>query len=99
MAEIKPGTMLPFWLGMPSVKAGVLGISQDGQYVLVQEYDTVNMQTGERVHVERTYYRDRYFIEGMCISEKAIIKKADETLLTGNNFIFTLHEDHNLVEK
>ena len=33
-----------------------------------------------------------YFVEGRCLAEKAIIKKADETLLTGNNFVLTIQE-------
>jgi len=31
-----------------------------------------------------------YFIEGKCISERSIIKKAHDKVLTGNNFIFTI---------
>jgi signal transduction histidine kinase len=50
-------------------------------------------------HGGKIWVEPCYFIEGMCLAEKAIIKKADETLLTGNNFIFTIHEDNNLVEK
>jgi signal transduction histidine kinase len=33
-----------------------------------------------------------YFAKGKCIAEKSIIRKADDKLLTGNNFIFTIHE-------
>jgi len=33
-----------------------------------------------------------YFAKGKCIAEKSIIGKADDKLLTGNNFIFTIHE-------
>ena len=31
-----------------------------------------------------------YFVEGICIAEKAIIQKVNDALLTGNNFIFTI---------
>jgi len=31
-----------------------------------------------------------YFAKGKCISEKSIIKEANDKLLTGNNFIFTI---------
>jgi len=34
-----------------------------------------------------------YFVEGKCISEKSMIKKADDKILTGNNFIFTISVD------
>ena len=34
-----------------------------------------------------------YFVEGKCMSEKSIIKKADDEILTGNNFIFTIPVD------
>jgi signal transduction histidine kinase len=37
-----------------------------------------------------------YFVEGMCIAERSLIKKVDDTLLTGNNFIFTIHEGNPL---
>lgn len=43
-------------------------------------------------HGGKIWVEPCYFIEGMCLAEKAIIKKADETLLTGNNFVFTIHE-------
>jgi len=31
-----------------------------------------------------------YLVEGKCISEKSMIKNANEDILTGNNFIFTI---------
>ena len=34
-----------------------------------------------------------YFVEGKCISKESIIKKADDEILTGNNFIFTIPVD------
>ena len=38
---IAPGTFVPFLLGMPSVKAQVLGLTPGiNQYVLLQEYFT-----------------------------------------------------------
>lgn len=57
------GHMVPFLLGMPSVLAMVMDISQDGQYILQQDYDTINRK-GEHIHVTNIYYRDRKFIEG-----------------------------------
>ena len=34
-----------------------------------------------------------YFVKGKRISEKSMIKKADDKILTGNNFIFTISVD------
>lgn len=55
--------MVPFILGVPSVKAQVIGESGDGFcYVLHQEYDTQN-DNGEWIHVTKNYYREKWFIE------------------------------------
>lgn len=43
-------------------------------------------------HDGKIWVEPCYFIEGMCLAEKTIIKKADEMLITGNNFVFTIHE-------
>lgn len=56
------GHMVPFLIGMPSVKAMVIDISTHDQYVLVQRYTTQN-EKGEWFDVKKTYYRDRYFID------------------------------------
>ena len=58
---IAPGTVVPYILGIPSVRAEVVGMSGD-YYVLLQEYDTQNEQ-GEWVHVKKYYYRTKWFIE------------------------------------
>lgn len=58
---VQVGQRVPFLLGMPSVRATVIG-EHEGMYVLFQEYDTVNKQ-GEKIHVENTYYRSKWFIE------------------------------------
>jgi hypothetical protein len=55
------GKYVPYMLGVPSVKALVLGTVRD-QYVLRQEYDTQN-ERGEWIHVIKDYYRPIYLIE------------------------------------
>lgn len=45
-----------------------------------------------RQHGGNIWVEPCYFIEGMCLAEKTIIKRADEMLLTGNSFVFTIHE-------
>ena len=61
---IPAGTMTPLFIDMPSVKAEVLGISEHGQYILFHNYWTFDQQ-GNWIEIRRTYYRDRYFIEGL----------------------------------
>ena len=55
------GQMVSYLLGIPSLKALVIGEVRD-QYVLHQEYDTIN-DNGEKVHVTKEFYRDKWFIE------------------------------------
>ena len=55
------GRLVPFLLGMPSVKARVIGKTKNDQYVLFQQYTTQNSR-GEWIDVEKTYYRDCYYI-------------------------------------
>lgn len=54
------GYHVPFWIGIPSVTALVIGIVGDS-YVLQQDYDTHD-ERGEWIHVTKTYYRGREFI-------------------------------------
>ena len=54
------GKYVPYMLGVPSVKALVIGTVRD-QYVLRQEYDTQN-ERGEWIHVIKDYYRPVYLI-------------------------------------
>jgi len=55
------GQYVPYILGVPSVKALVLGVVGD-DYLLRQEYDTFN-DRGEWVHVIKEYQRPVYFID------------------------------------
>ena len=62
LEPIPVGTFVPYIIGVPSVKAEVLGIVGDN-YVLRQEYNTQN-EKGEWEHVKKDYYREKGFIEG-----------------------------------
>jgi hypothetical protein len=55
------GEVVPYIIGIPSVKAGVLGIVADN-YVLKQMYITQD-EKGKWVHVEKEYYRSKRFID------------------------------------
>jgi hypothetical protein len=55
------GSHVPFLLGMPSVRARVIGVTET-QYVLKQCYETQNYK-GEWVDVVKYYQRDRYYID------------------------------------
>jgi len=55
------GKFVPFLLGMPSVRAKVIGVVGKC-YVLHQCYETQN-QKGAWIIVDKIYYRDRHFIE------------------------------------
>ena len=54
--------MVPFIPGLPSIRARVVGVSPDDQYILFQEYDTQDKR-GKWIHVKNYYYRDRHFID------------------------------------
>jgi hypothetical protein len=56
--------MVPFQPGLLTVKGEVLGISPDNQYVIQLNYYHWS-KTGQWEEVRRTYYRDRYLIEGL----------------------------------
>jgi hypothetical protein len=58
---ISNGTFVPYILGIPSVKAEVMGLVGDN-YVLLQEYDKID-EGGEEIHVKKYYYRNQWFIE------------------------------------
>ena len=54
------GTAVPYIIGVPSVKAVILGVT-GGDYLLRQEYDRINEQ-GEWEHVIKEYQREIWFI-------------------------------------
>ena len=54
------GKYVSYMLGVPSVKALVMGTVRD-QYVLRQEYDKLN-DNGEWIHVIKEYFRPIYLI-------------------------------------
>ena len=56
------GHMVSFLIGLPSVKAMVIHLTEDGQYILQQDYDTQD-RTGKWIHVTNIYYRERWFID------------------------------------
>lgn len=58
----KPGDLVQFQLGLESVKAEVLGISQGNQYVLRLVFDVLGKH-GNLYEERRIYYRDRQFID------------------------------------
>jgi hypothetical protein len=53
--------MVPYIIGVPSVRAKVMGLVGDN-YVLLQEYNTID-EGGNKVHVKKYYYRNQWFIE------------------------------------
>lgn len=55
------GTWVPYIIGVPSVKAYILGIIA-GNYVLKQEYMTQD-EGGKWIHVKKEIYRDKKFID------------------------------------
>ena len=55
------GLFVSYILGVPSVKAEVIGLVGDN-YVLLQEYDTVD-DGGNKIHVKKEYYRNKWFID------------------------------------
>jgi hypothetical protein len=55
------GKFVPYIIGVPSVRALVIGLVGDN-YVLRQEYDVIN-EEGKWEHVKKDYYRNRRFIE------------------------------------
>ena len=61
LAPIPVGAFVPYIIGVPSVKAKVLGLVGEN-YVLRQEYDVLN-EEGEWEYVKKDYYRERKFIE------------------------------------
>lgn len=62
MAQIKVGTAVPFIIGVPSVRAVVIGVSEFNQYILQHDYTILN-ERGEVEDVRKIYYRDCWFIE------------------------------------
>jgi hypothetical protein len=61
LAPIPVGAMVPYIIGVPSVRAEVLGLVGDN-YVLRQEYDVIN-EEGILEHVKKDYYREKKFID------------------------------------
>jgi len=67
---IPAGSMVPFQIGLPSVKAEVLGPVRDGeQYLLMIRYEEANYNTGQYEWVRRLFQRDAKFIESLCKDE------------------------------
>jgi len=63
---IRPGTMVPFQVGLLTVKAEILGTVRDGeQYLLLFRYLRQHDVTGVWYQVRRLYQRDRKLIEGL----------------------------------
>jgi hypothetical protein len=58
---ISKGTFVPYILGVPSVRAEILGLVGDN-YVLLQEYDEQD-ERGVWIHVKKEYYRNQTYVE------------------------------------
>jgi hypothetical protein len=56
------GLKVSYMIGVPSLKALVVGVVYGDQYLLRQEYDTFN-ERGEWVHVIKQFQRDKWFID------------------------------------
>jgi len=62
---ICPGTMVQFQIGLPSVRAEVLGMNLDKtEYILMLRYMHWD-DNGEWTQERRIYQRDRQLIEGL----------------------------------
>jgi hypothetical protein len=68
VADVIPaGALVPFQIGLPSVKALVLGTVRDGeQYLLMIRYEEANPQTGQYEQVRRLFQRDVKFINSLA---------------------------------
>jgi hypothetical protein len=56
------GLYVSYIIGVPSVKAMVIGIVLNDQYLLRQEYDTQD-ERGVWIHVTKEFQREKDFIE------------------------------------
>jgi hypothetical protein len=70
------GTFVPYIIGVPSVRAEVLGLVGEN-YVLRQEYDIIN-EEGKWEHVKKDYYRDKKFIDGYWLDTVRSASYGDE---------------------
>ena len=80
MVKIAVGDMVGFQLGLLTVQAKVIGFTQDGQVVMVQEYRYQNPQTGVWEDIERTIYRGRKFIEQNNTPSRSLRHTKDGTV-------------------
>ena len=63
---IPAGSMVMYQIGLPSVKAEVLGTVRNGeQYLLMIRYEEANHQTGQYEMVRRLFQRDVKFINSL----------------------------------
>jgi hypothetical protein len=62
---VKIGDGVQMWLGLETVRAQVIGFSQNDQVIMRQQYTGVNHLTGQIEMIEEVYYRDRQFIESL----------------------------------
>jgi hypothetical protein len=69
------GTFVPYIIGVPSVRAKVVGLVGDN-YVLLQEYDILD-EGGNRVHVKKHYYRNRWLIESYWVDTAGLPGRVD----------------------
>ena len=94
MVKIAVGDMVGFQLGLLTVQAKVIGFTQDGQVVMVQEYRYQNPQTGVWEDIERTIYRDRKFIECNNTPSRSIRHTKDGAVPTMVDDLKRLWRDH-----
>ena len=71
------GLFVPYILGVPSVRAEVIG-EVDDCYVLRQEYDLLN-ERGEWEHVIKDYYREKEYIRSYWIDVTGLPCPKDDT--------------------
>jgi hypothetical protein len=74
---VRVGTMVPYIIGIPSVRAKVLGLVGDN-YVLRQEYETQD-ERGKWIHVKKDYYREKDFIDGYWLDTARLSSHSHDT--------------------
>lgn len=73
---IPAGSMVPFQIGLPSVKAELLGTVRDGeQYLLMIRYEEANHATGQYQWVRRLFQRDVKFINSLCAEYGCVLPR------------------------
>ena len=65
MVTLEVGDLVQYWLGLPTVKATVIGFGRDDQIILRQVYTGFNHNTGKVEEIKEICYRDRQFIEAL----------------------------------